>query len=98
MVVSQAPATTRFDTPESLYNPSGLENNAIMSMVKRYAISKVANTLFASELQRKMDSEGVPIISMSIPPGVVATDGGMGLFPDFVKPLLKLAMATTLQG
>lgn len=98
MAVSQAPATTRFDTPESLYNPSGLEDNAIMSMMKRYGISKVANTLFASELQRKMDSEGVPIISMSVHPGAVATDGGMGLFPVFVKPLLKLVMATTLQG
>ena len=67
-------------------------------MIKRYSISKVANTLFASELQRRMDSEGVPIISISLHPGVVATDGGMGLFPNFVKPLLKLAMCTTLQG
>ncbi|OCL12811.1 NAD(P)-binding protein [Glonium stellatum] len=98
MMISQAPATTRFDTPESLYNPTGLRDNGIISMMKRYSVSKLANTLFASELQRRMDSEGVPIISISVHPGAVATDGGMGLFPNFMKPLLKIAMSTPLQG
>ena len=39
----------------------------------RYGNSKLANILFAKELQRRLDREGVPIISLTLDPGVVNT-------------------------
>ncbi|KAK2046229.1 daunorubicin C-13 ketoreductase [Colletotrichum somersetense] len=41
----------------------------------RYGVSKVANLLFAQELQRLMDEQGLPILSISVHPGGVATEG-----------------------
>jgi NAD(P)-dependent dehydrogenase (short-subunit alcohol dehydrogenase family) len=39
-----------------------------------YAQSKLANVLFAYELQRKLDAAGAPAISVAIHPGIVETD------------------------
>ncbi|KAK1975184.1 daunorubicin C-13 ketoreductase [Colletotrichum cereale] len=41
----------------------------------RYSVSKVANILFAQELQRLMDEQNLPILSISVHPGGVASDG-----------------------
>ncbi|KAK1848357.1 short chain dehydrogenase [Colletotrichum chrysophilum] len=41
----------------------------------RYGAAKVANLLFAQELQRLMDEQGVPILSISVHPGGVDSDG-----------------------
>lgn len=39
----------------------------------RYALSKLANHLFSAELQRRLDAEKVPIITVGLHPGYVLT-------------------------
>ncbi|KAJ3475072.1 hypothetical protein NLI96_g12075 [Meripilus lineatus] len=41
----------------------------------RYVRTKLANALFATELQRRLDREGIPIIILSLHPGCVNTEG-----------------------
>jgi len=41
----------------------------------RYCRSKLANVLFTTELQRRLDEAGVPILALSVDPGLVRTDG-----------------------
>ena len=43
-----------------------------------YGYGKLTNVLFASELQRRLDAQGVPILSLSVHPGGVATNGALG--------------------
>ncbi|KAK2054710.1 NAD(P)-binding protein [Colletotrichum caudatum] len=40
----------------------------------RYALAKLANVLFAKELQRRLDARDIPVISTSMHPGGAATD------------------------
>lgn len=61
-----------------------------MAVFQRYGLSKLANILFASELQRRMDAEGINIISISLNPGATKTDGGLGVMPGFVRPIARL--------
>ena len=70
--------------PPETYNPQ-----------QAYANSKLANLLFATELQRRADAEGVRLTSTAAHPGVAATglvtDGqGLGRIPGvkLVAPLL----------
>ncbi|OCK72834.1 short-chain dehydrogenase [Lepidopterella palustris CBS 459.81] len=102
MAHAHTPANTTFATATALSNPCGLEADGLFAGFKRYGVSKLANILFASELQRRLDAEppttGNPIISISLHPGGVATDSGMGVFPNFCKPVLRMLMATPLQG
>ncbi|KAI0360523.1 NAD-P-binding protein [Trametes cingulata] len=49
--------------------------NNIASDLKRYAYSKLANVLYAKQLQKKLDFEGIPITVMSLHPGAVYTEG-----------------------
>ncbi|KAJ3715911.1 short-chain dehydrogenase [Lentinula guzmanii] len=57
-------------------------------VLKRYAYSKLANVLFAKELQRKLDEAGIQAISVSVHPGGVKTDGSMKYFgPDKLSVL-----------
>ncbi|KAJ3715910.1 short-chain dehydrogenase [Lentinula guzmanii] len=44
-------------------------------VLKRYAYSKLANVLFAKELQRKLDKAGIQAVSVSVHPGNVKTGG-----------------------
>lgn len=47
----------------------------VRNQLSRNAVSKSANILFASELQRRLDAENIPIISTSLSPGSTATEG-----------------------
>lgn len=67
-------------------------------MYKRYGASKAANILFASELQRRLDAENIPIISTSVNPGPASTDGGAGAFPAFMRPLFHLLAKSVDKG
>ena len=68
-------------------------------MMRRYGFSKLANVLFASELQRRFDADGVSIISISLDPGPVGTEGALSIFPGFLGPLLKrFVMANPSHG
>jgi len=62
----------------------------------RYTTTHVI--LFASKLQRILTSKGIDAVSLSLHPGVVATQNGLNLFPKFLHPLLLLVGKTPLQG
>jgi len=64
----------------------------------RYAMAKTANVLFAQELQHLLDAKGIPILSMSLHPGGVGTEGARAVFTNLVKPLIWLNSITTDQG
>ncbi|EIW55471.1 NAD-P-binding protein [Trametes versicolor FP-101664 SS1] len=49
--------------------------NGIFSDMYRYAYSKLANALYAKQLQRRVDLEGIPITVMALHPGSVNTEG-----------------------
>ena len=63
-----------------------------------YALSKLANALFAQELQRHLDEQGVPILSLSLHPGEAGTDGSLSIFAGPFKSLLRQVMLTSDQG
>lgn len=64
--------------------------------LRRYGIAKLANVLFAAELQRRLDAEHPSqcsrILCMSVHPGSVGTDGAMSLFPWPIRALLRVAV------
>lgn len=67
------------DDFKKLYAPEA-KKDTVMNGFARYGLSKLANLLFMSELQRRLDAEGTPIIAMSVHPGIVLTDGGKKVF------------------
>ncbi|OSD08182.1 NAD-P-binding protein [Trametes coccinea BRFM310] len=67
--------------------------NNIYSDMRRYALSKLANILFAKEFQRRVDFEGIPITALSIDPGSVNTEGvykDPSLRMPIIGPIFKL--------
>ncbi|KAF7595635.1 hypothetical protein BBP40_005383 [Aspergillus hancockii] len=64
----------------------------------RYAVSKAANLVFAQELQRRLDEQGLPILSIAVHPGEVATEGVMtsNYFP--LRIMARLVFLTSDQG
>ncbi|CDO73677.1 hypothetical protein BN946_scf185015.g5 [Trametes cinnabarina] len=67
--------------------------NHIYSDMHRYALSKLANILFAKELQARLDVQDLHIIVLSITPGSVNTEGiykDPSLKLPVIGPLLKL--------
>ncbi|PVH74735.1 putative carbonyl reductase [Cadophora sp. DSE1049] len=64
----------------------------------RYAVSKAAAVIFAQELQRKLDEQGLPILSISVHPGEVATQGVMSGNYAPVRAMAKLTFLTPDQG
>lgn len=65
---------------------------------KRYGESKLANILFTRELQNRLTQEGANVIALTLDPGPVATDSGMGMFPGLLKPVLKMVMKSPAKG
>ncbi|KAF6796354.1 short chain dehydrogenase [Colletotrichum sojae] len=64
----------------------------------RYAASKVANTLFAQELQRLLDEQGLPILSVSVHPGGVASEGSKTIGGAVFTLLRSPVLLTVDQG
>jgi NAD(P)-dependent dehydrogenase (short-subunit alcohol dehydrogenase family) len=64
----------------------------------RYGTTKLANVLFASELQRRMDEDDANIISLSLNPGTVRTDGAADVMPFMVRPLVYLLFTAPERG
>ncbi|EHK17827.1 uncharacterized protein TRIVIDRAFT_44846 [Trichoderma virens Gv29-8] len=96
-----APKHNVFATAKDLCDPGTTNPNDYTSrktVFSRYGASKLANILFTRELQRRLDQEEVKIIALTLDPGPVATDGGMGVFPGFLKPVLKLVMKSPEKG
>ena len=67
--------------------PSPPSSTGILNQISRNAVGKSANILFASELQRHMDAENIPIISTSLSPGIIATEGQAGLTFGLLGPV-----------
>ncbi|KAF9872492.1 daunorubicin C-13 ketoreductase [Colletotrichum karsti] len=94
-----------FDSPSFLSNPVPyypmhwrLASRHIFTVdMIRYAVSKVANLLFAQELQRLMDEQESPIISISVNPGGVASDGTKAI-GGYLFSLLRSTFLTVDQG
>ena len=64
----------------------------------RYAVSKAATCMFAQELQRRLDESGVPILSLAVHPGEIATEGVMRINTALVGLIARLTFATPEQG
>ncbi|KAG8902657.1 hypothetical protein FRC01_009519 [Tulasnella sp. 417] len=70
--------------------------------IEAYGSSKLANMLTCKELQRRLDEEGVPIVSIMLHPGTVYTDGGAASFRNVpfigslvVDPIMKYVVCLT---
>jgi len=89
------PAGAKFDSVDAFNNdygaPDGMPSNFV-----RYGYSKLANILFAKQLQKKFDAEGVQAISVSLHPGGVKTSGAIQFVGD--KLHLLDGTLTPLQG
>ncbi|KAF8986647.1 short-chain dehydrogenase [Cyathus striatus] len=72
------PGPVRFDTKESLNLDSSWSKD---QPLLHFAYSKLANILFASQLQKKLDEDGVDIISVSLHPGTVKKVGATHVVP-----------------
>ncbi|KAI0635316.1 NAD-P-binding protein [Trametes polyzona] len=79
--------------------------NSMMSDMYRYALTKLANVLFAKELQRRFDAEGVPITVLALHPGSVNTEGikkdpstKVPIFGSIVKFIMDSFFVTAVEG
>jgi NAD(P)-dependent dehydrogenase (short-subunit alcohol dehydrogenase family) len=59
------------------YNISFGAEDGLQYNLQRYGLSKLLNVLMAKELQRRLDAENIPIISLSLHPGGVNTPGAV---------------------
>lgn len=64
----------------------------------RYSVSKAALILFATELQRRLDAQGIPILTMSVHPGSVYTEGLVSANNFFIGTMARLMFASAEQG
>ncbi|KAH7176115.1 hypothetical protein EDB81DRAFT_836280 [Dactylonectria macrodidyma] len=64
----------------------------------RYAVSKAGVVLFTRELQRRLDALGLPILSISVHPGGVATEGAMATNGALFKAVARLCFLSPEQG
>ncbi|KAG9018409.1 hypothetical protein FRB93_000112 [Tulasnella sp. JGI-2019a] len=55
------------------YDGWSLENKNFLNSYMAYRTTKGLNVLFAKELQRKLDEEHIPALSMAVDPGIVDT-------------------------
>jgi hypothetical protein len=95
------PTGMKFDKPEDLdYHGvnSPPEYSGLRNKMSRYALSKLANVLFCKELQRRLDADGVPIISTVCNPGGTKTEGGLGVWPWFLRPIMGMLFVAPSKG
>jgi NAD(P)-dependent dehydrogenase (short-subunit alcohol dehydrogenase family) len=104
-----ATADSRVVTVASLAHRSGAMNfdNLMFAgggytPVAAYGRSKLANLLFAYELQRRLTAAGSSMVSVAAHPGVAATNLGDHFFERWylapLKPVMKLALASSADG
>ncbi|KZT55551.1 NAD(P)-binding protein [Calocera cornea HHB12733] len=99
LVHTSAPATTDFVTLEDFKATcaTGPKVDGLFPYAARYGHSKLANILFTKELQKRLDADGVPIITLAVHPGSVATEGSKK-FMGFLFPIAEWFFLTPLQG
>ncbi|KFY30881.1 hypothetical protein V493_01580 [Pseudogymnoascus sp. VKM F-4281 (FW-2241)] len=64
----------------------------------RYSMAKLANVLFAQELQSRLNHLGLLIISTSVHPGLVETEGAVGIFTPEMLPVIRKTMVSPDEG
>ncbi|KAE8376383.1 hypothetical protein BDV26DRAFT_294131 [Aspergillus bertholletiae] len=64
----------------------------------RYAVSKAAVVLFTKELQRRLDEQNIPLITIAVHPGEVATEGVMAINNAFIRTVARFSFITAEQG
>ncbi|KAH7067991.1 putative carbonyl reductase [Paraphoma chrysanthemicola] len=64
----------------------------------RFAISKAATVILAEELQRRLDEQNTPILSMAVHPGETATEAVLRNIPSLLGPVARLAFLKPDQG
>ncbi|KAF0317354.1 hypothetical protein GQ607_015401 [Colletotrichum asianum] len=64
----------------------------------RYAVSKATNLMFAQMLQRRLDEQGLPIVSVAVHPGEVATEGVFSVNNAMVRTIARLTFLSPEQG
>ena len=80
--------------------PSPPDHTGVRNQLSRNAVSQTVRILFASELQHRMDAENVPIISTSLSPGAIATEGQARIKMGWLGPvwwLVKTFMSKSPQ-
>ncbi|KAL1939523.1 hypothetical protein VTO73DRAFT_9834 [Trametes versicolor] len=73
--------------------------NHMASDYHRYAYSKLANVLYAKQLQRRLDLEGIPITVLALHPGAINTEGvrkDPGASLPILGPIVKLIITKLL--
>ncbi|KAF6823140.1 daunorubicin c-13 ketoreductase [Colletotrichum plurivorum] len=64
----------------------------------RYAVSKAAGLAFAQELQRRLDARGLPVVSLAVHPGEVATAGVLSINNAVVGAIARLTFVSPEEG
>ena len=64
----------------------------------RYSLAKLANFIFAQQLQRVLDEQGSSIISLSVHPGSVRSVNALDIFSGPLKPVMRRVMLTEDEG
>ena len=86
-VITVASSAQQFGTKASILN---LSDQPMYTPWGAYGQSKLANVIFAEELQRRADKAEVKLTSVSLHPGVIATDLGRYMM-DTTKPATSLS-------
>ena len=100
-LAASAPARVVNVSSEAHYQAAGVDFDALRQRtrsrtgLREYAVSKLCNVLFTSELARRTDGRGVTAYALH--PGVVASDIWRRV-PWPLRPLMKLRMLSTEQG
>ncbi|KZO91911.1 NAD-P-binding protein [Calocera viscosa TUFC12733] len=99
MVHTSAPASTTFESMVEFKATcaTGEKLNGLFQYAARYGQSKLANILFTKALQKRLDEQGIPALTIAVHPGSVATEGSKK-FTGFLFPLMALISLTPLQG
>ncbi|KAH6989907.1 daunorubicin C-13 ketoreductase [Ilyonectria destructans] len=64
----------------------------------RYSVSKAAVVLFTTELQRRLDAQGLPILTSVVHPGEVNTEGLAAVNNFFLNTMARLFFISPEQG
>ncbi|KAK5994197.1 Short chain dehydrogenase/reductase dpfgH [Cladobotryum mycophilum] len=95
-----APSENMFTAPGDLRDPCA-EPGAEAShkaRFRRYGLTKLAGILFTRELQKRMNDQDIKISVLCTDPGPVATEGGLGVWPWYVRPVMRLVANTAEKG
>lgn len=96
----------QFDKPSGLSHPIlhypmqwrlGAKHVFSWDMI-RFSISKAALILFATELQRRLDAQGIPILTLSVHPGSAYTEGLVAVNNIFISTMARLFFGSAEQG